>query len=191
MLRLPMSSPSHDSGSVRAPFEGALVRLRPIEESDLPWINREFWNPRVTRFLLMTWPEPVGGTRAWWEAARADPSMLALTIETPAGDPVGICALENIRERSRTAELGIWIAEGHWGRGLGTDAVRTLCRFGFREMNLQRIELRVFETNPRGQRAYQKAGFREEGRLRRGHFVDGRYVDVVVMGLLAEELIEG
>jgi RimJ/RimL family protein N-acetyltransferase len=186
-----MSRPSNESGSVRTPFEGSLVRLRAIEETDLPWINREFWNPRVTRFLLMTWPEPLDGTRAWWEAVSADRSILALAIETLAGEPAGICALENIRERSRTAELGIWIAERHWGRGLGTDAVRTLCRFGFREMNLQRVELRVFETNPRAQRAYAKAGFREEGRLRRGHFVDGRYVDVVLMGLLAEELIEG
>jgi RimJ/RimL family protein N-acetyltransferase len=66
----------------------------------------------------------------------------------------------------------------------------TLCRFGFREMNLQRIGLSVYEVNPRGVRAYEKAGFKEEGRARRAHFIDGRYVDVVRMGLLARELAE-
>jgi RimJ/RimL family protein N-acetyltransferase len=57
-------------------------------------------------------------------------------------------------------------------------------------MNLQRIELRVHDSNPRGRRAYAKIGFREEGRLRRELFVDGGYVDIIMMGLLAEELVE-
>jgi RimJ/RimL family protein N-acetyltransferase len=53
------------------------------------------------------------------------------------------------------------------------------------------MELHVYETNPRGRGAYEHVGFKEEGRLRRAMFVGGRYVDVIVMGLLAEELIEG
>jgi RimJ/RimL family protein N-acetyltransferase len=86
--------------------------------------------------------------------------------------------------------LGLWIGRPYWDRGYGTDAVRVLCRFAFREMNLQRVGLSVYDINPRGVRAYEKVGFKEEGRRRRGHFADGRYVDVIVMGLLAEELIE-
>src|SRR5437879_9941124 len=65
------------------------------------------------------------------------------------------------------SELGIWITEPLWNRGYGTDAVRTLCRFGFREMNLHRISLHVYDFNPRGVMVYEKVGFREEGRLRR------------------------
>ena len=57
-------------------------------------------------------------------------------------------------------------------------------------MNLQRIGLAVYETNQRGVRAYQKIGFKEEGRRRRAHFVGGRHIDVIVMGLLAQELVE-
>src|SRR2546421_737803 len=83
---------------------------------------------------------------------------------------------EEVVGRSRAAVLGIWVAEAHWSRGHGTDAVRTLCRFGFREMNLQRIGLSVYETNPGGVRVYEKVGFKEEGRRRRAEFVDGRYV---------------
>jgi RimJ/RimL family protein N-acetyltransferase len=91
---------------------------------------------------------------------------------------------------SRTALLGIWIGKPYWDQGLGTDATRTLCRFGFRHMNLQRIELNVFATNPRALRVYEKVGFRLEGTRRRSQFVGGRYVDSYVMGLLAEELSE-
>jgi RimJ/RimL family protein N-acetyltransferase len=57
-------------------------------------------------------------------------------------------------------------------------------------MNLQRIELNVFETNPRALRAYEKAGFTLEGTLRRSEFVQGRHVNSHGMGLLAEELID-
>ena len=57
-------------------------------------------------------------------------------------------------------------------------------------MNLQRIELHVYAGNTRGIRAYERVGFRLEGTLRRAQFVGGRYVDVLVMGLLAEELVE-
>jgi RimJ/RimL family protein N-acetyltransferase len=178
-----------DFTRVRSPFEGELIRLRAVEETDLPWINREFWNPEVTQHLLMAWPEPVQGTREWLEGTRSAGTATFL-IETKAGESVGVCSLEEISSRSRVATLGIWIARPHWELGYGTDAVRTLCRFGFREMNLHRIELGVFETNPRAQAVYEKVGFRQEGRLRRAHFVGGRHIDLLVMGLLAEEATE-
>ena len=175
---------------MRSPFEGALTRLRAVEESDLEWINANFWNPNVTRYLIVVWPEPLSGTRAFWARQRGEADGQLFLIETPAREPLGVGGLEDIQRRARTAELGLWLAEPHWGRGYGTDAVRTICRFGFREMNLRRIALHVYDMNPRGARAYEKVGFREEGRLRSDQFVDGRHSDLIVMGLLAGELIE-
>ena len=84
--------------------------------------------------------------------------------------------------------IGVWLGKPYWDSGLGTDAVRTLCRFGFDHLNLQRIELNVFETNPRAVRAYEKVGFVLEGTRRRAEFVRGHHVDSYLMGLLSEEL---
>lgn len=185
--------PGHDRDDfkrVRSPFEGALVRLRAIEEDDLGQINAGVWDPEVSQQLEIVWPQSLQETREFLERVGASELDVLLAIETLAGEFVGVVAFHRIDPRGRQAELGIWIARAHWDRGYGTDAVRTMCRFGFREMNLQRVSMRVYETNPRGRRAYEKVGFKEEGRLRRGQFVDGRYVDVVVMGLLAEDLIE-
>ena len=176
---------------VPSTLKGELTRLRAREEQDLARISEMFNDPDVLEFLAsVTFPEPVMGTRAWWERTRTDRSSETFVIEALDGELVGVCGLEGISERSRSATLGIWIGKPFWGRGYGTDAVRTLCRFSFREMNLQRVELHVFEQNLRGRRSYEKVGFKEEGRLRRGHFVGGQYVDVIVMGLLAEDLIE-
>lgn len=179
-----------DFRRISSPFEGKLVRLRAIDEDDLQAIHDMFNLPEVQHTLTINWPEPVAGTRAWWEATRTNPSTTAFAIETLAGELVGVCGLEDIHPPGRSAFLGIWIGPPYWDRGYGTDAVRVLCRFGFQEMNLQRIGLSVFDINPRGVRAYEKVGFKEEGRRRRSHFVDGRYVDVIVMGLLDDELIE-
>jgi RimJ/RimL family protein N-acetyltransferase len=178
-----------DFARIPPPLEGRLVRLRPVEESDLPRINELFWDPEVTEQLMVVWPEPVSGTRGWWEGRRAEGEP-HFVIETHPGELVGVCDLGRVEGRARTALLGIWIGKSFWDKGFGTDAVRTLCRFAFNEMNLQRIELGVLEGNPRGKRAYEKVGFKEEGRLRRAKFVGGRHVDLIVMGLLAEELIE-
>jgi RimJ/RimL family protein N-acetyltransferase len=180
-----------DFRRIRPPLEGALIRLRAVEESDLPTIHSMFNDPEVLFFLeVVTFPQPVSGTREWWKSNRHNDHALGLAIETLAGVVVGAVSLEDIRDRPRVATLGIWIGRPYWNLGYGTDAMRTVCRFAFREMNLHRVELRVHETNPRGKRTYEKVGFKEEGRLRRDHFVGGRHVDTFLMGLLADELIE-
>jgi RimJ/RimL family protein N-acetyltransferase len=183
-------TPHEDFARIRSPLEGALVRLRPVEDADLPRINELFWEPEVTEQLVVVWPEPVSGTRQWWQRRRAEGEPY-LAIETLAGELVGACDLGRVEGRARSAILGIWIGKPFWDKGFGTDAARVLCNFAFNEMNLQRIELSVLETNPRGKRAYEKVGFTEEGRLRRAVFAGGRPVDLIVMGLLAEELIDG
>jgi RimJ/RimL family protein N-acetyltransferase len=62
-----------------------------------------------------------------------------------------------------------------------------LVKHGFQTINLNRIYLRVLETNPRAIRAYEKAGFTHEGRQRQADFRDGRYIDLLVMSMLRSE----
>jgi RimJ/RimL family protein N-acetyltransferase len=77
-----------------------------------------------------------------------------------------------------------------WGKGYGTDAVKTLCTIGFDVLNLHRIELEYFEGNTRGANTYPKLGFKEIGRRREGRFLNGRYIDVILMDLLRREFKE-
>jgi RimJ/RimL family protein N-acetyltransferase len=100
-----------------------------------------------------------------------------------------MCDLMKIEAPTRTAELGIWVARPWWRGGYGTDAVRTLCRFGFKHVNLHRITLFVNADNAQAIRAYEKVGFVDEGRLREAAFVDGDRVDHLVMGLLPGDLV--
>jgi len=89
------------------------------------------------------------------------------------------------------ATLGVMIGvKDLWGRGYGTDAVRALCRHAFAEMNLHKVRLEVIATNPRAEAVYERVGFRREGVLREEFYRQGRYHDVIRMGLLRGELRE-
>lgn len=90
------------------------------------------------------------------------------------------------------AELGIGLGErAYWGQGYGTDAVRVMLRYAFTELNLRRVTLGVFAYNSRAINAYKKAGFKVEGRLRQHLARDGQRDDMIVMGVLREEWLQG
>ena len=92
--------------------------------------------------------------------------------------------------RNNRAEtfMGIGLGEREdWNKGYGTDAVRLILRFAFLELNVHRVSLSVFEYNPRAKRAYEKAGFVEEGRVRGALLREGRRWDEIFMGVLRPE----
>jgi RimJ/RimL family protein N-acetyltransferase len=84
--------------------------------------------------------------------------------------------------------VGIFIGDkDYWNQGYGSDAMQLLLKYGFNSLNLNRIYLHVFDTNPRAIRAYEKVGFVLEGRLRQDIFLNGSYVDVLMMSVLRSE----
>jgi RimJ/RimL family protein N-acetyltransferase len=168
------------------------VVLGPLLDADLPvlfeWINQPeqvHWNSAY---------HPVSETdhREWFDSIRRRTDVVIFGIRArPDGRLVGSCQLRNIDPVHRNAELQIRIGEvEERGQGRGTEAVRELLRFGFRELNLHRVYLNVFAHNAAAIRAYEKAGLRREGVLREAAHVDGRYVDIVVMGILRPEFGE-
>ena len=172
------------------PLHGTLVRLRAHEPADVAVLNDLINDPEVGEGLGMVMPQPVSGYQAFIEMTKEDDAKSMFVIERLDGAmPIGACSFFAIEPAPRTAVIGVWLGKPYWDSGLGTDAVRTLCRFGFDHMNVQRIELNVFATNPRAMRAYEKVGFVREGTRRRAEFVRGHHVDSYLMGLLSEELV--
>jgi RimJ/RimL family protein N-acetyltransferase len=104
------------------------------------------------------------------------------------GQYIGRCGLFNVDEAARTAELGIGIGDrAYWGKGYGREALRLLLTYGFDLRNLRRIWLTVNGNNERAIRSYRAAGFKEEGRQPRHVWSNGKYVDLVYMGISREE----
>lgn len=171
---------------------GERVRLRGVEREDLPrfvaWLN----DPEVRENLMMQSPLSHAMEETWFENMLKRPTEeQPLVIEVRQEDawtPVGNCGLFDINWHVRSAEVGIFIGEKSlWNQGYGTEAMQLLLRHGFETYNLNRIHLRVYETNPRAVRSYEKAGFTLEGRERQGMYQQGRYIDVLLMGILRAE----
>jgi RimJ/RimL family protein N-acetyltransferase len=74
-----------------------------------------------------------------------------------------------------------------WNKGFGTEATKLFVAYGFETLNLNRIELRVYEYNARAIRVYEKVGFKHEGSLREDHYRQGRYWNTHVMSILRSE----
>jgi RimJ/RimL family protein N-acetyltransferase len=171
-------------------LEGNLVRLRAREPEDLERNLRWMNDREVRQFLLETrYPVSRAEEEKWMEANQGSSFQnVRLAIETKDGQHIGNIDLGPASPEHRRASLGVMIGEKEcWGRGYGTDAIRTLLRFAFLEMNLNRVWLTVDENNARALACYRKCGFREEGRLRQDRFKHGRYWDAIVMGILRAE----
>lgn len=168
--------------------EGERVALGPIRRDLIPlyqaWIN----DLSVTRFLASS-PMSLDQEMNWYENVLKDSRMVYFTIyELPSYRPIGGVDLHGIDLRNRCAELGIMIGEQNArGRGLGTEAVRLACDYGFHALELNSIWLLTYGWNIAGQKAYVKAGFKEVGRRRQARFFDGRFWDDVYYDLLREE----
>ena len=177
---------------------GERIRFRAVEKEDLPvfvmWLN----DPHVIQGILIRNPISQAEEENWFERMITRPAdEHVFGIEVMEGDSegvqeswklIGTWAFNDIDWRTHSAEFGIMIGDkSNWNKGYGTEAVRLLCQHGFKTLNLNRIFLHVFETNPGAIRAYEKAGFVLEGRERQAEFKDGRFIDVLRMSLLSDE----
>lgn len=164
---------------------GETIVLRAPTEEDLPFLV-EFANDESIRgWLRFERPITTSSERAWLEALDDDRERVWLM--THGGRALGTIALVDWQQVPRVAELGLAILRAEdRGRGIGEEAVRLVLRHGFEAMGLQRIWLHVHEDNPAA-KLYARAGFREEGRLRRHVWKRGAYRDLITMGLLREE----
>jgi diamine N-acetyltransferase len=171
---------------------GKRVRLRAIERDDLPkfvqWLN----DPEVIRGLALHTPMSMDQEQSWFDAMRSHPAdEQPLGIEIHSGEGwvhIGNLSLNKINWVDREAEVGIVIGDKrYWSQGYGREAMILLLRYGFYTLGLNRIFLRVYATNPRAIRSYEKAGFINEGKMRQAHYQDGQYVDVLLMSALHSE----
>jgi RimJ/RimL family protein N-acetyltransferase len=173
------------------PLRGTLVRLRAWEPEDHPVAVHLFNDPDVRDGLIAVWPSTSERQEARINGGleRGD---LAFAIEAiHDGVLVGAISIGPIEPARRNGTLGMFVGKPYWGRGYGTDALRVACRFAFRFVNLERIELNVLTENERAISLYRKVGFTIEGTRRRSEFGHGRRQDAHLMGLLAGELLEG
>lgn len=172
-------------------FSGDLVALGPPRRELPPLYQRWINDFQTVRTLGGLAPRPMTAEQEqqWFDHLVASSSDIAFTIyERATTRPIGNTSLHQVDYRNRTATFGIMIGElDARGKGYGAEATRLMLDYAFTALGLHNVLLTVYEYNRAGQRAYQKAGFRECGRRRQAQFMGGQLWDVLFMECLASE----
>ncbi len=168
---------------------GNQIYLRAIEAADAELLTSYINDQDVIRTLNRFRPANQGQQEDFIRTANEDKSCIFLGIVTKEEDHlIGTLGLHGMEYKDRCGTFGIYIGDkDQWGKGYGGEATRMILDYGFGTLNLNRIELTVYENNERGIRAYERAGFKIEGRFRKKKYREGRHLDMILMGILKEE----
>ena len=145
--------------------------------------NRNIWRNLTDRFPH---PYTLEDARHWIEAATAQlpETHFAITINDEVIGGIGLELKDgNFR---RTAEIGYWLGEDFWGRGIVTDAVRALTAWAFENLDVVRIYAGVYDYNAASMRVLEKAGYTFEARLRKHVTKDGQTFDDLIYATVRE-----
>lgn len=184
-----MTEPRNRKKKAKSPVRAKkALALRPVERKDLRLLRNWKNDPSARRWVgdgTRTFSEE--DMERWFEQTEALIDRERRWIVEEEGHPIGFVGLYEINPAYRHAEVGILLAPGARGRGIGGQATRLLLYEAFHVLNLHRLYLHVLVDHRVARNMYKRCGFREEGRLRQHNFKAGRYADVIVMGLLATE----
>jgi len=176
-------------------YEGESVRLRAYRKEDIPAVLDVINDPEVKLYLTPGIPFPyrLEDEAKWYDEMGKDPSKsYSFAIERKEdGQYLGGCGYNEIDWHNSVVTVGIFLSSKWHGKGYGTDTMRVLTSFVFKEMPVNKIALKVFAFNKRGIRSYEKCGFKTDGVLRQHAFRNGEYHDEVVMSLLRSEWSAG
>jgi ribosomal-protein-alanine N-acetyltransferase len=160
--------------------------LRPWRVGDEASLVRYANNRNVSRNLRDRFPYPYTAADAdeWIKLAGAQtrPTSFAIVVEGEAVGGTGIELGTDIFRRS--AEIGYWLGEPFWGRGIATEVLRAMTEYAFAHFDICRLEAGVFDWNPASARVLEKAGYTLEGRARLGVIKDGRLGDRLLYALV-------
>jgi RimJ/RimL family protein N-acetyltransferase len=171
-------------------LKGHKTWIRPIEEDDTDTLYQWYNDQEVNYWSSGAWPLNTLLSKDQIAVKFLDglPDTYTYAILNENHELIGIIGFREVNIPAQSASLFIVIGnKAYWGKGYGTDSVITFLHFLFAQWNFHRISLDTWDENFRAIRAYEKAGFKIEGRQRDARFVLGAYHDAILMGLLRDE----
>ena len=156
--------------------------LRPWALSDLDSLVRHANNFDIAKFMMDGFPHPYtedNGKAFIAFATKDDPiHIFAIDVNGEAVGGIGIHPQADVQRKN--AELGYWLAEPFWGKGIITNAIKQMIEFGFKTYDINRIFARPYGTNVGSQKVLEKTGFIFEGRFEKTIFKNGEFLDELV-----------
>ena len=162
-------------------LKGHNIYLRLLERKDIGILYRLCNEKKVKRYNMM--PERTEESNETMTNLRK-----ALSIINEKNVLVGFITYKESNYCKDAYSIGITIGSRYWNRGYGQDSIRVLLKYLFEDLGAIRVELEVMKSNLRAINCYKKCGFKEEGILRSKCYIDGEYVDIIIMGLIKDDM---
>lgn len=164
------------------------ITLRPLRESDAPRLAMLANNEKIGRNLRDGFPFPYTAEDAisFIQRFRLHNSFFAIEYNGEYVGNISLVPCENVYRKS--AEIGYFIGEPYWNKGIMTIAVSLITEYGFRELGFARIHTGVYEYNTASQRVLEKCGFVKEGIFRKSIFKDDQLWDEIRYAKIHPEL---
>jgi RimJ/RimL family protein N-acetyltransferase len=163
-------------------------RIRSWRAGDAPSLARHADNRKIWLQVRDRFPHPytLDAAESWVAlASGADPeTQFAIEVNGEAAGGIGVFLQQDVERYS--AEIGYWLGEAHWNRGITSAAVRRFTDYAFDRFGLCLLYANVFETNPGSCRVLERAGYQLEGRLRRAAVKDGQVLDGLLYAAVRE-----
>jgi RimJ/RimL family protein N-acetyltransferase len=158
--------------------------IRPWQAGDEDALVRHANNRKIWLNVRDRFPHPY--TRAdaerWISTASDEPlTSFAIEVNGEAVGGIGVVLGQDIYRCS--GEIGYWLGEEYWGRGIVTEAVKAMTDYAFATFDLSRIWAGVFEWNAASAKVLEKAGYKLEARLRKAVIKDGQIIDELLYGI--------
>lgn len=165
-------------------YKTDLVTLAPLEKGDskklFEWINDKDLVHFNNTYRPIVWENH----QSWFSQIIKQNDLVIFALKNSNNILIGTCQLHSINLIDRTAELQIRIGDSNaQSKGIGTDAIKLLLDYGWKELNLNKIYLYVFDDNYRAKSAYLKTGFIQEGLLKHHAFINGEFKDIQIMSI--------
>jgi RimJ/RimL family protein N-acetyltransferase len=171
-------------------FEGEKIRIRKLKLSDADDVFRNINNKAVVRWMSVTVPYPylqkdaIKFIRKSQRGINSKKYYNFGIVLKRTGKVIGGIGLEKIDLKNKRAEIGFWIAQKHWGKGLVKEAIEIVSKFGFKQLGFHKIYSVVFEENIASQKVLEKFGFKVEGKLVEEFYRYEKWQNIILYGLL-------
>lgn len=156
-------------------------KLRPWTDKDLDSLVKHANNFNIAKNMTNKFPHPytIEDGKNFLKMAIGSPThIFAIDINSEAVGGIGLHPQTDIQ--CKNAELGYWLAEPFWGKGIISKAIPQILNYGFKTFDVDRIFARPFGTNIGSQRVLEKSGFKLEARLEKTLFKHGEYLDELI-----------
>lgn len=198
IVKVDTNMTTHQNFAYKPAITGEKVMLRPFQLKDIQTMQTILSDYEVRKLTgsacseeeayMADSEEEVEKIAQWYRTRNEQKDRLDLAVvQKETNQVIGEVVFNEYDSNANKVNFRILIGPNGRNKGLGSEAIKLFIEYGFKNLNLHKIELQVYSFNPRGEHVYTKCGFVKEGVLRQDFKYEKEYIDTILYSILSSE----